>query len=43
MQGERAKGPPGWEEGEGLKELVLDRHDLFEIRRVRIRTEEADE
>ncbi|MEY3214353.1 MAG: hypothetical protein RIT28_4834, partial [Pseudomonadota bacterium] len=43
MRGERAKGPPGWEEGEGLKELVLDRHDLFEIRRVRIRTEEADE
>ncbi|MCB9764011.1 MAG: baseplate J/gp47 family protein [Alphaproteobacteria bacterium] len=43
MRGDRMKGPPGWEEGEGLSELVLAGHDLFTVRRVRIRTEEAEE
>ena len=34
---------PGWEEGEGTSELVLTDHDLFVVRRVRIRSEEGDE
>jgi hypothetical protein len=44
MGGERRRrGVPGWEEGEGVKELFLVEHDLFAVRRVRIRTEEAEE
>jgi predicted phage baseplate assembly protein len=33
----------GWQEGLGYAELVLQDHDLFSLRRVRIRTEEAME
>lgn len=40
---EKARSAPGWEEGQGVHELVLTAHDLFVVRRVRIRTEEADE
>jgi hypothetical protein len=41
MGGERRrKGVPGWEEGEGVRELYLVEHDLFAARRIRIRTEE---
>lgn len=39
----RRRGIPGWEEGEGVKEIFLTEHDLFEVRRVRIRGEEAGE
>lgn len=40
---EKARSAPGWEEGQGVSELVLVDHDLFVVRRVRVRTEEADE
>ncbi|MFZ5475676.1 MAG: baseplate J/gp47 family protein [Myxococcota bacterium] len=44
MSGEkRRRGIPGWEEGEGVKEIFLVEHDLFAVRRVRIRTEEVGE
>jgi predicted phage baseplate assembly protein len=44
MSGEkRRRGVPGWEEGEGVKELFLVEADLFSVRRVRIRTEDAAE
>jgi hypothetical protein len=44
MGGERRRrGVPGWEEGEGVKELVLTQHDLFTVRRVRVRTEDVAE
>jgi hypothetical protein len=44
MGGERRRrGVPGWEEGEGVKELFLVEQDLFAVRRVRVRTEEAEE
>jgi hypothetical protein len=32
---------PGWEEGEGKHELFLTEHDLFVVRRVRVRAEET--
>jgi len=32
---------PGWEEGEGEGELFLQNHDLFVVRRVRVRAEET--
>jgi len=32
---------PGWEEGEGEHELFLQGHDLFVVRRVRVRAEET--
>jgi predicted phage baseplate assembly protein len=32
---------PGWEEGEGKHELFLQQHDLFVVRRVRVRAEET--
>ena len=32
---------PGWEEGEGKHELFLGGHDLFVVRRVRVRAEET--
>jgi hypothetical protein len=32
---------PGWEEGEGKHELFLEGHDLFVVRRVRVRAEET--
>ncbi|MCP4804071.1 MAG: hypothetical protein GY913_34340 [Proteobacteria bacterium] len=35
------KGPAGWEEGEGAHELPLEKHDLFVVRRIRIRTEDG--
>jgi hypothetical protein len=34
-------GPPGWEGAEGVSELILTAHDLFVVRRVRVRTEEV--
>ena len=40
---EKLRSVPGWEEGEGMSELQLSQHDLFVVRRVRIRTEEAEE
>ncbi len=44
MGGEkRRRGGPGWEEGEGVKELFLIEPDLFAARRVRIQTEEVEE
>ena len=41
--GDENRRGPGWEEGEGLEELALRDHDLFALRKVRIRTEEAME
>jgi hypothetical protein len=44
MGGERRRrGVPGWEEGEGVKELFLVGADLFTVRRVRVRTEDVAE
>lgn len=50
---DKAKAAPGWEEGQGVRELVLVQQDtgdperpprdLFVVRKVRVRTEEADE
>lgn len=42
-EGDARRRSPGWEEGEGLSELALRNHDLFALRKVRIRTEEATE
>ena len=41
MSGAAADAGPGWEEGEGHPELFLQQHDLFVVRRVRVRTEEG--
>jgi hypothetical protein len=38
-----ARAVPGWEEGEGSRELILTRHDLFVVRRIRVRSEEVGE
>ena len=35
----RDRSGPGWEEGEGAKELHLQSNDLFAVRRIRVRTE----
>lgn len=44
MSGDRRRrGIPGWEEGEGEKELFLVDTDLFTVRRVRVRTEDVAE
>lgn len=43
MSGEDPKAEPGWNEGEGESALFLTEHDLFAVRRVRIRTEEVGE
>lgn len=44
MSGEKKRrSVPGWEEGEGVKELFLVEQDLFAVRRVRVRTEEVIE
>jgi hypothetical protein len=43
MRGTDPRGVPGWEEGLGDGELLLQEHDLFVVRRVRIRTEEGAE
>ncbi len=43
LYGDVGEGPhplPGWEQGEGATELVLNTHDLFDVLRVRIRTED---
>lgn len=40
---DRRRAVPGWEEGEGTTELALTQHDLFALRRVRIRAEGAGE
>ena len=43
VSGERQRrGVPGWEEGEGEREIVLTDADLFAGRRVRIRMEDAE-
>jgi hypothetical protein len=34
---------PGWDEGEGDDSVVLVKHDLFTVRRIRVRTEEGGE
>lgn len=41
MSDESSDAVPGWEEGEGHRELFLTKHDLFVVRRVRVRTEES--
>ncbi len=33
---------PGWEQGTGESTIVLEKHDLFVIRKVRVRTEEDE-
>ena len=33
---------PGWERGQGLQTMVLDRADLFVLRQVRVVSEEGD-
>jgi hypothetical protein len=40
-QSESTRRAPGWEEGEGARELALEKHDLVAVRRVRIRVEEG--
>ncbi len=37
------RAEPGWNEGDGAPSLVLGEHDLFVVRRVRVRTEELGE
>ena len=41
MSGSQPNAVPGWEEGDGERELNLGVDDLFVVRRVRVRTEEA--
>ena len=41
MSGAAPNAVPGWEEGAGDDELVLAEHDLFVVRRVRVRSDEA--
>ncbi len=36
------RGIPGWEQGQGVSTLVLDKRDLFVLRKIRIRTEEDE-
>jgi hypothetical protein len=38
--GEGERPIPGWEKGEGMSELQLSEHDLFQIKRVRIEIED---
>jgi hypothetical protein len=38
---ERSTGVPGWEEGQGASTVVLDKADLFILRRVRVTSEEG--
>ena len=40
---DKARAAPGWEEGQGVREMALIQHDLFVVRRVRVRTEESEE
>jgi predicted phage baseplate assembly protein len=37
----RVQPPPGWEEGVGSDVLVLEKHDLFVIRKVRVLSEDG--
>jgi len=39
MSASGPRNPPGWEEGDGLSELILTEHDLFTVRRIRVQTE----
>jgi predicted phage baseplate assembly protein len=41
MRGAEPGATPGWESGEGRSEIILTEHDLFVVRRVRVRTEEV--
>ncbi len=41
IDAKRDNPPPGWEEGSGLDTLVLDKHDLFAIRKVRVMSEDG--
>ena len=43
MGAAEARAIPGWEEGDGAEELILSKHDLFVVRRVRVLTEETVE
>lgn len=44
MSGDRRRrGVPGWEEGEGADTCYLSGHDSFDVRRVRVRVEDASE
>jgi len=38
---EAKPGAPGWERGQGTDSLVLDEHDLFVCRNVRVLAEEG--
>ncbi|GDX80623.1 hypothetical protein LBMAG42_24340 [Deltaproteobacteria bacterium] len=38
----KRRGVPGWEEGEGVREIVLSDCDLLSARRIRVRTEDAE-
>ena len=38
---ENVRGPAGWEEGQGVGELLLQDYDLFVVRRIRIRLEDG--
>lgn len=42
MSAKDARSVPGWEEGLGTGELILNQHDLFMVRRIRVLSEEAD-
>ncbi|MBW1879218.1 MAG: hypothetical protein JRJ84_12720, partial [Deltaproteobacteria bacterium] len=39
---ERSDSIPAWEEGQGVSTLVLDKADLFILRKVRVTTEEGE-
>jgi hypothetical protein len=39
----RRRSTAGWEEGEGTDRLFLTQHDLFAVRRVRVKVEELGE
>lgn len=43
VEDERRRAGGGWEESEGVAELPLAEHDLFALRRVRVRTEGTGE
>ena len=38
---ESSPGAPGWERGQGVDTLTLDRHDLFVCRYVRVTSDEG--
>lgn len=43
MSGRREHDSPGWEQGEGAEVLFQTEHDLFVVRRIRVRVEDAGE